>query len=81
MGGADRHHHRCGLEKKREDRFNWEVSTSRLLNTHLIGLNEVEVLPVNSIAMFKVSTLLLTPATQLFYREGKTHAEYFQFHV
>lgn len=39
--------------------------------SHLISLNEVEVLPVNSIAMLKVPTLLLTPGAQFFLREGK----------
>lgn len=39
--------------------------------SHLISLNEVEVLPVNSVAVLKVPTLLLTPGTQLFLTEGK----------
>ena len=39
---------------------------------HLIGLNEVEVLPMNSIAMFKVSTFLLAPGTQLLCTEDNS---------
>lgn len=43
-----------------------------LLNAHLISLNEVEVFAVNTIAVLKVPTLLLTPGTQLFYRQEET---------
>lgn len=32
--------------------------------THLVGLNQMEVLPVNTEPMFKVPALLLTPGTE-----------------
>lgn len=40
-------------------------STGGVLKSHLIGLNEVEVFAVNSIAMLKVPALFLTPSTQI----------------
>lgn len=32
--------------------------------THLVGLNQVEVLPMNTEAMFKVPALLLAPGAE-----------------
>lgn len=35
--------------------------------THLVALYEVEVLPIGTVTMLKVTTLLLTPGTKLFW--------------
>lgn len=53
-------------------RFSPNLTMEVSVLAHLIGLNEVEVLPMNSIAMFKVSTLFLAPGTQLLYTEDNS---------
>lgn len=40
-------------------------SSSGALKSHLVGLNEVEVFAVNSIAVLKAPALFLTPSTQI----------------
>ncbi len=37
------------------------------MGVHLVGLYEVEVLPIGTVAILKVTALLLTPATKLFW--------------
>lgn len=45
--------------------INRKGRSARTVNlTHLVGLDQVEVLPVNTEAMFKVPALFLTPGTE-----------------